>query len=1149
MRMRTAKIALASFAVVSLVGLAGAASAIGANQSNLVVAAPSSHTPNINDGTVFAITQVGSRIIVGGSFTNADPPGDTKSADAVTRNDILAFDPSTGAIDTAFVPQLDGAVRTLQPGPTAGTVYVGGEFNSVNGVKAKGVALLNLSTGQMVSGFKPAPMNGVVWALQVAHSQLIIAGTFTSLNGVTHNGIGSLNPTTGALTSYMNVSFTGHHNYTGQAGQANAGVGPHKLDISPDGSMLVTAGNFKMADGVVHDQIALVNLTASAGSLNTSWNTSGYTAACASSAYDTYMRDVAFAPDGSYFVVAATGGGTNTLNTDGTRALCDTATRWESSSTGTDVQPSWIDYTGNDSFESITTTGTAIYVGGHERWVNNANASDSAGPGSVPRPGLAALDPANGMPYSWNPGRNPRGAGAYAVFATSDGLYVGSDTSQIGSPSNQVTRGRIAFFPLAGGESIPDYTPPKLPANVYLTGELANSQNTNVLYRVDTGGPSVQATDNGPDWSGDTSDPSPYRNNGSSTASWSQVPNVASNVPSSTPSAIFNSERYDSSGGMQWSFPVTAGIPIEVRLYFANRYTGTSQVAQRVFDVSLDGSTVLNHYDIVADAGDQTGTMKKFDITSPASGNVTIGFSHEVENPLINGIEIVRTDQSPPPASAFDVLQQRSFDGTTVGTSTNVDNGTIAWSQVRGAFMAGHELFYGYSDGNLYEVNYDGTTLGTPTLVDPYDDPAWDDVQTGSGQTYQGVKPTLYGSEMQNITGMVLSEGKLYYSTAGSSVLHYRYFEPDDGVAGSVEYTAGSSVDFSNISGMFVSGSTLYYAAKSSGNLHAVAWNHGAPDAATDTVVSGPSSDGNDWRTHGMFLLPQPAPVASFTSSCTNLACSFDASASTAPGSSITSYSWDFGDSHTDTGVTSSHTYAAGGTYPVTLTVKNAYGVTATASQQVSPSPGAAPIAFRAGAMTNGNAATESVTVPSSVQSGDGMLLFATGANAVTFTAPSGWTLVDKTPASSTGITTAVYRKVATASDAGSSVSVGFGVVVHGTVQLVAYDGTDSSNPVAQAQVNTASSTTSVTSPTATVASGGSWVVTYWAAKSSAVTAWTLPGSQTSRGADDGSGSGRINSVVADTGSSVSAGPVGGVTATTDQTAGAADSWTIVLAP
>jgi PKD repeat protein len=400
---------------------------------------------------------------------------------------------------------------------------------------------------------------------------------------------------------------------------------------------------------------------------------------------------------------------------------------------------------------------------------------------------------------------------------------------------------------------------------------------------------------------------------------------------------------------------------------------------------------------------------------------------------------------------------------------------------------------------------------------------------------------------MQSVTGMVLTNGRLYYSTAGSSVLHYRYFEPDDGVMGSVEYTAGGNVDFSNIDGMFISGNTLYYAAGSSGNLHAVSWNGGAPDASTDSVVSGPSSDGNDWRTRGMFVLPEPAPVASFTASCTNLSCSFDASGSSAPGSTISSYSWDFGDGHSDTGKTTTHTYSAGGNFTVQLTVKNAFGVSATSSQQVSPSAGAAPITFRASAMANGNATTESVTVPSSVQSGDGMLLFATGANAATLTAPAGWTLVGQSPSSTTSLTTAVWRKVATGSDAGATVSVGFGAVIHGNVQLVAYDGTNSTNPVAQSQVLTSTTATSVTSPSVTIGSGGSWVVTYWAAKSSTVTSWTTPGSQTSRSADNGSGSGRINSVLVDSGSAVPAGSAGGLTATTDAAPGGADAWTVVL--
>src|SRR5262249_35223955 len=68
-----------------------------------------------------------------------------------------------------------------------------------------------------------------------------------------------------------------------------------------------------------------------------------------------------------------------------------------------------------------------------------------------------------------------------------------------------------------------------------------------------------------------------------------------------------------------------------------------------------------------------------------------------------------------------------------------------------------------------------------------------------------------------------------------------------------------------------------------------------------------------------------PAPVAAFTSSCSNLACSFDGSGSTAQ--SNATYDWDFGDNSAHgSGKTPSHTYGAPGTYSVTLTVTDAGG-------------------------------------------------------------------------------------------------------------------------------------------------------------------------------------------------------------------------------
>jgi len=86
----------------------------------------------------------------------------------------------------------------------------------------------------------------------------------------------------------------------------------------------------------------------------------------------------------------------------------------------------------------------------------------------------------------------------------------------------------------------------------------------------------------------------------------------------------------------------------------------------------------------------------------------------------------------------------------------------------------------------------------------------------------------------------------------------------------------------------------------------------------TDTIASNPG--GNQ------------SPVASFTSNCSGLTCSFNASASSDSDGSVAGYSWSFGGS----GVTASNTFASYGSYSVTLTVTDNEGATGTSTQTVS---------------------------------------------------------------------------------------------------------------------------------------------------------------------------------------------------------------------
>jgi alpha-tubulin suppressor-like RCC1 family protein len=67
-------------------------------------------------------------------------------------------------------------------------------------------------------------------------------------------------------------------------------------------------------------------------------------------------------------------------------------------------------------------------------------------------------------------------------------------------------------------------------------------------------------------------------------------------------------------------------------------------------------------------------------------------------------------------------------------------------------------------------------------------------------------------------------------------------------------------------------------------------------------------------------------PQATVQTAGNGLARSFDASASIAGDAAITAYAWRFGDGDTGSGASVSHTYSAPGSYPVKLTVTDAFG-------------------------------------------------------------------------------------------------------------------------------------------------------------------------------------------------------------------------------
>ncbi|HYH50305.1 MAG TPA: hypothetical protein VEG38_12235 [Acidimicrobiia bacterium] len=447
--------------------------ALYAAHDTLVSIDPADATPHVLDGKVEAILPMGNRVYIGGSFTQVRNADDSR---VIARRGLFALDPATNRVDETFVADFDvnpdraadRGVKALAAAPGNNELFVGGEFGTLNGAATRKLAKVNAVTGAAAGGFD-AGVSAAVKDLVVSGSRLFLAGNFSSVGGQPRSGLAAVDAATGAVDPDVAVPFTAPR----QGNEPRV----ETIAVTPDGATLVAAGNFTSVGGQTRWQVALLDVASRPAKL-IDWQTNRFDDRdqgqfrCAS-AFDSHPRDVDVSPDGTYFVVVTTGAYTSR------GSLCDTASRWELAARGSGLQPTWANFSGGDSFTAVAITGTAVYVGGHPRWLNNpksdgSNATASPGPGSVTREGIAALDPVSGLPLPWNPGRD-RGEGAWALASTPDGLWVGSDTDKIGGWKAPGCEGceyhqKLAFFPLAGGSAATQPAPIGLPAELLSVG-------------------------------------------------------------------------------------------------------------------------------------------------------------------------------------------------------------------------------------------------------------------------------------------------------------------------------------------------------------------------------------------------------------------------------------------------------------------------------------------------------------------------------------------------------------------------------------------------------------------------------------------------------------------------------------------------------
>jgi hypothetical protein len=181
------------------------------------------------------------------------------------------------------------------------------------------------------------------------------------------------------------------------------------------------------------------------------------------------------------------------------------------------------------------------------------------------------------------------------------------------------------------------------------------------VFRVNAGGPAY-ADPQGRTWVADSGF------TGGSTYS------VSSSISGTNTPALYQDERY---GAFSYQFPVVNGT-YNVNLKFAELYY--TSTGQRVFNVAINGQSVLTNFDIVAAAGaGLTAIDRTFPVTV-TNGLISIQWTRVLADPVVNAIEITPQTGVGVSVSPNNVTltssQTQQFTASVTGTA----NTGVAWS-------------------------------------------------------------------------------------------------------------------------------------------------------------------------------------------------------------------------------------------------------------------------------------------------------------------------------------------------------------------------------------------------------------------------------------------------------------------------------------
>ncbi len=306
---------------------------------------------------------------------------------------------SNGSVDPDFNFTINNTIWSLALSPDKNTIYIGGNFTSIDGNGRQYIAAINLGT-KAVTAWDPSA-DGSVESIATTGTSVYVGGSFSNIGGNARSFIAELDSATGASTSWDPSS--------------NSAV--TELVLSPVANEIIAGGSFTNIGAAARNYLASIDLTTG---LSTAWDPS---------------------PDNTVLTLNLYG---NTLYVGGYFTVLSTQARnfLGSYDLTTGNLDAW-DPNADSTVFVIYRLGSTVYVGG---------SFSNIGGGS--RYCLAGLDATTGNVTAWNlsVSNNPN---VIVANSSNASLFIGGEFSL----SNGFLSPYLAALDLTSGQFIQSWNP------------------------------------------------------------------------------------------------------------------------------------------------------------------------------------------------------------------------------------------------------------------------------------------------------------------------------------------------------------------------------------------------------------------------------------------------------------------------------------------------------------------------------------------------------------------------------------------------------------------------------------------------------------------------------------------------------------------